>query len=54
MGILLVACAAIGLMCVAANLLELTGKIVVAVLKYVVSPVLIFMLVMLVLCSMSR
>ena len=46
MGVILIACASLGLLCVAANLLEAVGKMVVALLKYVVSPVLIFMLVM--------
>jgi len=46
MGMFVIACAALGLLCVCANLLEMIGKIVVAALKYVVSPVLIFMLVM--------
>ena len=46
MGIFLVACAALGLLCVCANLLEMIGKVVVATLKYIVSPVLIFMLIM--------
>ena len=46
MGIILVACATLGLLCVCANLLELIGKVVAAFLKYVVSPVLIFMLIM--------
>lgn len=46
MGMFVIACAAIGLLCVCANLLEMIGKVVVAALKYVVSPVLIFMLVM--------
>jgi len=46
MGIFIVACAALGLLCVCANLLEMIGKVVIGVLKYVVSPVLIFMLIM--------
>ena len=46
MGIILIACASLGLLCVCANLLDAIGKIVIAALKYVVSPVLIFMLVM--------
>ena len=46
MGFILIACAALGLLCVCANLLEMIGKVVVASLKYVVSPVLIFMLIM--------
>ena len=46
MSIFLVACAALGLLCVCANLLEMIGKVVIGVLKYVVSPVLIFMLFM--------
>ena len=46
MSIFLVACAALGLLCVCANLLELIGKIMVALLKYVVSPILVFMLIM--------
>ena len=54
MGIFLVACAALGLLCVCANLLEMIGKVVVATLKYVISPVLIFMLVMLFIYGMSR
>lgn len=54
MGFLLVACAVLGLLCVCANLLELIGKVVIAVLKYVVSPVLVFMLVMFFIYSMSR
>lgn len=47
MGIILIALAVLGFLCVAANLLEVIGKIVIALLKYVVSPVLIFMLIML-------
>lgn len=46
MVIVLVACAALGLLCVCANLLDVIGKVVIASLKYVISPVLIFMLVM--------
>ena len=46
MVIFLVACAGLGLLCVCANLLDVIGKVVIGVLKYVVSPVLIFMLVM--------
>ena len=44
MGIILIAFASLGLLCVCANLLEVIGKIVVALLKYVVSPIVIFML----------
>jgi len=54
MQIILIACAALGFLCVCANLLELIGKAVVATLKYVVSPVLIFTLVMLFIYGMSR
>ena len=54
MGLFVIACTAIGLLCVCANLLEMIGKVVIAVLKYVVSPVLIFMLVMLFIYGMSR
>lgn len=46
MGMFVIACAALGLLCVCANLMEMIGKVVVAALKYVVSPVLIFMLIM--------
>ena len=46
MVLFVVACAALGLLCVCANLLEMIGKVVIAFLKYVISPVLIFMLVM--------
>ena len=46
MGMFVIACAALGLLCVCANLLEMIGKVVIGVLKYVVSPVLIFMLIM--------
>ena len=46
MGIILIALAALGLLCVCANLLEMIGKVVVGFMKYVVRPVLIFMLVM--------
>ena len=54
MGIILVACATLGLLCVCANLLEAVGKIVVALLKYVVSPALICMLVLFVIYCMNR
>ena len=54
MGIILVACASLGLLCVCANLLDAIGKIVVAILKYVVSPVLICMLVLFVIYCISR
>ena len=47
MGFILVACASLGLLCVCANLLDAIGKVVVALLKYVVSPILIFFLIML-------
>lgn len=46
MMIILIACAALGLLCVGANLLEVIGKIVVALLQYVVKPILIFFLIM--------
>ena len=46
MGMFVIACAALGLLCICANLMEMIGKVVVAALKYVVSPVLIFMLIM--------
>jgi len=46
MGMFVIACAALGLLCVCANLLDVIGKVVIASLKYVISPVLIFMLVM--------
>ena len=46
MVLFLVACAALGLLCVCANLLEMIGTVVIASMKYVVSPVLIFMLIM--------
>ena len=54
MGIILVACATLGLLCVCANLLEVIGKIVIGVLKYVVSPILICMLVLFVIYCISR
>ena len=54
MGMILVACAALGFLCVCANLLDAVGKIVVAALKYVVRPVLIFMLVMFIIYCVSR
>ena len=47
MSFIILACAVLGFLCVCANLLEVIGKIVVALLKYVVSPVLIFTLIML-------
>ena len=46
MGIILAGCAILGLLCVCANLLDVIGKVVIASLKYVISPVLIFMLIM--------
>ena len=46
MGMFIIACAALGLLCICANLMEMIGEVVVAALKYVVSPVLIFMLIM--------
>ena len=54
MGIILAACATLGLLCVCANLLEVIGKIVIGVLKYVVSPVLICMLVLFVIYCINR
>ena len=54
MGIILVACAALGFLCVCANLLDAVGKAVVAILKYVVSPVLICTLVLFVIYCISR
>ena len=50
----LVACASVGLLCVCANLLEVVGRVVVALLKYVVSPVLIVMLILFVVYCASR
>ena len=46
MALILIGLAALGFLCVAANLLEAIGRIVVCFLKYIVRPVLIFMLVM--------
>lgn len=54
MGFILVACASLGLLCVCANLLDAIGKVVVAFLKYVVSPVVVFMLVMFVIYCVKR
>ena len=54
MGMILVACAALGFLCVCANLLDAVGKIVVAALKYVVRPVLICMLVLFVFYCITR
>ena len=54
MGFLLIAFAVLGLLCIAANLLEVIGKIVVGFMKYIVSPALIFMLVMFVIYCVSR
>ena len=54
MGIIFVACAALGLLCVCANLLDAVGRVAVAFLKYVVRPVLIFMLVMFIVYCVSR
>ena len=54
MGIILVACATLGLLCAGANLLEAIGKVVVALLKYVVSPALICMLVMFAVYCLKR
>jgi len=54
MGIILAGCAILGLLCACANLLDAIGKAVVAILKYVVSPVLICMLVLFVIYCISR
>ena len=54
MGFILVACASLGLLCVCANLLDAIGKVVVALLKYVVSPVVVFMLVLFAIYCISR
>ena len=54
MGIILFACASLGLLCVCANLLDAIGKAVVAILKYVVSPVLICMLVLFVIYCINK
>ena len=54
MGMILVACAALGFLCVCANLLDAVGKIVVAALKYVVSPIVIFMLVLFAIYCINR
>ena len=54
MVLILIGCATLGLLCVTANLFEAIGKIVVSMLKYVVRPVLIFMLVMFVIYCVSR
>ena len=54
MGIILIACASLGLLCVCANLLDAIGKVVVALLKYVVSPVVVFMLVLFAIYCISR
>ena len=49
-----VACAVLGLLCVGANLLTAVGNVVIAALKYVVRPALIFMLVMFIVYCVSR
>ena len=54
MGMILVACATLGLLCVCANLLDAIGKVVVALLKYVVSPIVIFMLIMFIIYCMGK
>ncbi|MBQ7208907.1 MAG: hypothetical protein IJS01_14005 [Lentisphaeria bacterium] len=54
MVLFVVACAALGLLCVCANLLGVIGNIVVAALKYAVRPVVIFMLIMFAVYCMSR
>ena len=54
MGFILIACATLGLLCVCANLLEVTGKVVVASLKYIVRPILIFMLVLFAIYCINR
>ena len=46
MALILIVCATLGFLCVCANLLDFIGKVVVAFLKYVVSPVLVLVLVM--------
>ena len=46
MAIIFAACAALGLLCVCANLLTVIGEIVIALLKYVVGPVLLVLLIM--------
>ena len=46
MGIILVALASLGLLCVCANLLEMIGKVVIGILQYVVKPILIFMMIL--------
>ena len=54
MGIILVACAALGFLCVCANLLDAVGKAVVALLKYVVSPIVIFLLILFAIYCINR
>jgi len=54
MGIILIACASLGLLCVCANLLEMIGKVVVGFMKYIVRPVLIFTLVMFFIYTLKR
>ena len=54
MGIILVACAALGFLCVCANLLDAVGKAVVALLKYVVSPIIIFLLILFAIYCINR
>lgn len=54
MGLFVIICAFIGLACVGAALPETVGKVVIALLKYVVGPVLVFMPVMFVICCVSR
>ena len=54
MGMILIACASLGLLCVAANLLEVIGKIVVTLLKYVVCPIVICILVMFIIYCMGK
>ena len=46
MGVILIALAALGLLCVCANLLEMIGKVVVGFLQHVVKPILIFMMIL--------
>ena len=54
MGIIVACCAVLGLLCVCANLLDAVGKVVIALLKYAVRPMLICMLVLFVMYCISR
>ena len=44
MGLILVGCALLGFLCICGNLLEMIGKVVIALLKYVIGPVVFFVL----------